>query len=137
MQTVLDHEQLALFTDESQTPEWPTLSSRQKLYAYITDFQAVPRSETSAREYYGWTVAFTTNREAAMELRKYFPVPLSLIKKLRRRCPPGDECCGEQYSSWRFHPLGSYFQPEWMPRRMLALTKLLATNIREVCNDEH
>lgn len=98
---------------------------REKLYAYITDGNYSTRSPVATKEHYGWTIAFTNNREVAMQLREVFPVPLRLIKAMRKRCKPHRYCDGKVYWSWRYHPQGEEFQTDEAPLRMLALVKLL------------
>lgn len=98
---------------------------REKLYAYITDGHYPTRSPIAAKEYHGWTIAFTSNRELAMALRNIFPVPLKLIKSMRRRCKPHRYADGKVYHSWRSHPQGEAYQSDEDPLRMLALVKLM------------
>lgn len=62
-----------------------------------------------------------------MQLREVFPVPLRLIKAMRKRCKPHRYCDGKVYWSWRYHPQGEEFQTDEAPLRMLALMKLMRT----------
>ncbi len=94
---------------------------RTKLYAYLSQHSyAVPSKNVN-----GWAIDFTSDRGTAMKLREVFPVPLSLIKKLRRRCKPHRYSDGKVYWSWRYHPQGEQLENDQKPREMLALLDLM------------
>lgn len=99
---------------------------RPKLYAIpLHSLGGYSQSRASKVEYSGWTVTFTPDREAAMKIRKYFALPLSLIKKLIARCEPHRWCDGKMYTSWRLHPAGFGYDTGYDVDIMLGLVRLI------------
>lgn len=116
---------------ELELPERrPTLAERgprEKLYVIPADGSGYAHSYTNGavkQIFANWTVTFTSNAEAARRIRQYFPMPLSLVKRLLRRCRKHNYF-GTTYSSWRYHPCGFADEIPEDVVSMLALIRLM------------
>lgn len=104
-------------------PTFAERGPRQKLYVIPAHNYGYTRSKYARDVFSGWTVVFITDREAAEEIRKHFPLPLSLVKKLINRCKKHN-WFGTVYSSWRYHPAGVQACEE-EARFMLSMLRLM------------
>lgn len=106
----------------------PTLKERgprEKLYVIPVNgagYIHMYSNRSAKATFADWTVTFTRDAEAARKIRKYFPLSLSTVKRLIRRCHKHDYF-GTTYSSWRYHPCG--FADE-VPEDVISMLGLVA-----------
>jgi len=115
-------------TQKQRELEFKAPVPKVRLYAMLTDRHlSIETSSKLARDL-GWTVTFVSDKEAAMRQREVIPLPLSVVKKLMRRCN-AHWYYKTYYASWRNHPCGFSGEEPTAIMESDGLLKIITGNI--------